>query len=246
VTAQLRSELLKLRSTRGVAGLFATMLGLVLVASLLHGFGLEVRDVDGRDEQLTMLFRWGETLGALFAGLLGALSFTAEFRYGTIRPTFLVTARRARVLGAKALASMLLALGFALVAALVNAGVGSAALSARGIPIELDAGDYALLVAGSVAAAVLWAALGVGLGALVRNQVPLLVGLFAWLLLVENLLVAYVPDAGRLAPGAAAAAISGQDPDTLLAPTVGALVLLLWTAASVAAGAIAVDRRDVP
>jgi ABC-2 type transport system ATP-binding protein len=188
VIAQLRSELLEQRSTRGVAGLFAAMLGLVLVASLLHGFGLEVRNVDSHDEQLTMLFRWGETLGALFAGLLCAMSFTAEFRYGTIRPTFLVTPLRGRVVGAKVLASMLVAVGFALVAALVNAGVGSAALSSRGIAIELDAGDYALLIGGSVAAAVLWAALGVGLGALVRNQVPLLVGLFAWLLLVENLL----------------------------------------------------------
>jgi ABC-2 type transport system permease protein len=246
VSAQLRSELLKQRSTRTVLGLFVGMIALVLLADLLHGFGLPVGDVDSVDEQLTMLFRWGEALGALFAGLLGAMSFTGEFRHGTIRPTFLAAPRRGRVVAAKMTASMLLAVGFALVAAAVTAAVGNAALSARGIDVELDAGDYALLMAGGVVAAVLWAAIGVGLGALVRNQVPALVGICAWLLFVENLLVAYVPDAGRLAPGAAAAAITGQDPDTLLAPAVGALVLVLWTAAATTAGTIATDRRDVP
>jgi hypothetical protein len=55
------------------------------------------------------------------------------------------------------------------------------------------------VLAGTVAAA-LWATVGLGVGALVRNQVGTLVGLCAWMLLVENLLLPLVPDAGRFTP----------------------------------------------
>jgi hypothetical protein len=57
--------------------------------------------------------------------------------------------------------------------------------------------------------------------------------------------VAGVGDVGRFAPGAAAAAISGQDPDKLLAPAVGLALLVLYTAAAAIAGSIAIARRDV-
>jgi hypothetical protein len=128
----------------------------------------------------------------------------------------------------------------------VAVGVGSAALAARGIPITLDGGDYTLMPAGGIAAAALWAPIGVGLGALLRNQVATLVAIFLWLFFAENLLLDFVPGAGRFAPGAAAAAITGLDRDTLLAPALGALLLALYTASAATAGLIATLRRDVP
>ena len=99
--AQLRAELLKQRSIRTNLGLFAGMLGLVLFAVSLHGFGLAAEHVDSRSDQLTVLFGRGEFLAVLFAALLGALSITGEIRHGTIRPTFLVTPRRDRIIAAK-------------------------------------------------------------------------------------------------------------------------------------------------
>jgi ABC-2 type transport system permease protein len=248
VTAQLRAELLKQRSTRTNVGLLVALLGLVLLAVLLHGFGLPADNVDGRSEQLDVVVGWGEKLGAVFAGLLGAMSITGEIRHGTIRPTFLVTPRRVRVVAAKALASLSVGAGFGLMATALAAAVGSAALGARGIENQLDGGDYALFLAGGTAAAALWAAIGVGVGALIRSQVPTLIGICAWLLFVEGLLVGDltgVGDVGRFAPGAAAAAISGQDPDTLLAPAAGLVLLALYAAAASLAGALATDRRDV-
>lgn len=248
MTAQLRAELLKQRSTRTNLGLFAGMLGLVLFAVLLHGFGLAADNVGSTSEQLTMLFGRGEFLGALFAALLGALSITGEIRHGTIRPTFLVTPRRGRVVAAKVWASMLIGAGFGLAASALAAGVGTAALRVRGIDVQLDGGDYALLVAGSAAAAALWAAFGVGVGAVVRSQVPTLIGISAWLLFVEGLLVgdvAGVGDVGRFAPGALGMAASGQHPDTLVAPAVGLLLLALYAVAAAAAGWVATTRRDV-
>jgi len=247
VKAQLRAESLKQRSTRTVLGLFAAMLGLVLLAVLLHGFGLPVGDLGGKSQQMR-IFEAGEKLGSLFAALLGALSITAEIRHGTIRPTFLVTPWRGRVVAAKVLVSTLVGAGFGLAAGTVAAGVGTAALGARGIAVQLDGGDYALLVAGGAAAAALWATIGVGIGAIVRNQVATLIGISAWLLFVEGLLVGDVTgvgDVGQFAPGAAAAAITGRDPAALLAPALGLVLLTAYAAAAALVGALATARRDV-
>jgi ABC-type transport system involved in multi-copper enzyme maturation permease subunit len=244
--ALIRSEWLKQRSTRTALALFAAMIGLVLLAVLLHGL-LPAQDLGRAHVQLMVLGR-GEFLGALFAALLGALSITAEIRHGTIRPTFLFSPRRARVVAAKVFVSVAIGAGFGLVAGAAAVAAGTSALRARGIDLQLDRTDQALLVVGSAAAAALWAAIGVGVGALVRHQVPTLVGICAWLLFVEGLLVGDlvgVGDVGRFLPGSAAAAISGQDPDTLLAPAAGLALLVAYAAAAALVGAFATSRRDV-
>jgi ABC-type transport system involved in multi-copper enzyme maturation permease subunit len=246
VKAQLRAELLKQRTSGTALGLFAAMLGLVALAVLLHGL-VPAGNLDSSSEQLMVLGR-GEFLGALFAALLGALSITSEFRHGTIRPTLLVAPRRERVIAAKVWASTLIGAAFGLVGSALAAAIGTGTLRARGIDVQLDSGDYALLLAGGTAAAALWAAIGVGVGAVVRNQVPTLIGICAWLLFVEGLLVGDVTgvgDVGRFAPGALGEAISGQDPDTLLAPAVGLVLLALYAATAALIGALATNRRDV-
>lgn len=241
---QLRSELLKQRSTRTNIGLFTGLLCLVATAVLLHGVGLAASDLAVRDNQL-MVFGRGEFLGALFAALLGAMSITAEVRHGTIRPTFLVSPRRGRVVAAKAGVSVLAGAGFGLAASALAAGVGAAVLGARGIDLQLDGGDYALLVAGGTAACALWAGIGVGVGAVVRDQVPTLIGIAAWLLFVEGLFGGNLADLTRFAPGGLGMAISGQEPDTLLAPGLSLLLLALYALAAAAAGWVATTRSDV-
>lgn len=247
MSAAFRAELFKARSTRTVVGLFAAMLGLVVFVVLLHAFGVSADTVDSTSKQLTIVFGWGEYLGALFAALLGAMSITGEIRHGTIRPTFLITPERRRVVAAKVWASILIGAGFGLVATAVAAGAGTAALQARGFDVLLDTGDYALLITGGAVAAALCAAVGVGVGAVARNQVPALVGITAWLLFVENLLVgdlAGVGDIGRLLPGSAGRAISGQNPEALLGPAVALVLLVVYAAAAVVAGSLATARRD--
>lgn len=247
--AQLRAELLKQRSTRTNLGLLSAMLGFVLLAVLLHGFALPAEHLETTSEQLALVVGWGEKLGVLFAGLLGAMSLTSEIRHGTIRPTFLVTPQRPRVVAAKVVAGMLFGAGFGLVATALAVGAGSAALATRGIDNQLDAGAGTMLLAGGIVAAALWAAIGVGLGAVVRDQVPALIGICAWLLLIEGLLLGdlfeAVGDVSRFAPGAAAAAISGQEPDKLLGPAVALVLLALYAATAAVAGAVATARRDV-
>jgi ABC-2 type transport system permease protein len=247
VRALLRAELLKQRSTRTALGLFGAMLGLVLLAVLLHCYGLSAETLGGAHVQLMVIGR-GEFLAALFAALLGAMSITAEIRHGTIRATFLATPWRGRVVAAKVGVGALIGTVLGLVAGAVAAAAGTGALRARGIDVQLDRGDYVLLVVGSAGAAALWAAIGVGVGALLRNQVPTLIGICAWLLFVEGLLagdIGGLGGVGRFLPGAAASAISGQDPATLLAPGAALVLLTLYAAAAAFAGAFAISRSDV-
>jgi ABC-2 type transport system permease protein len=244
VIALLRAELLKQRSTRTDLGLFAALLGLVLLALILHGFGLRAEELARRNNQLMIIGR-GEFLAALFAALLGATSITAESRHGTIRPTFLATPRRGRVVAAKVGVSVVIGAGLGLAASGLAAAAGTVALDSRGIDIQLDGGDYLLLIAGGGSAAALWAAVGVGIGAVVRNQVAALVGIAAWLLFVEGLLGGDLGDVGRFAPGALGMAASGQEPGTLVAPGVGVALLAVYAIIAVAAGCLATTRRDV-
>jgi ABC-2 type transport system permease protein len=244
MTAQLRSEWLKQRSIATTFGLFAGMLTLVLVAVVLHGIGLSSDTLATRDNQL-MVFGRGEFLGVLFAALLGAMSITAEIRHGTIRSTVLVSPWRGRVVAAKVWASILIGAIFGLAASAAAAGVGIAALRARGIDLQLDGGDYALLVAGGTAASALWATIGVGIGAVIRDQVPTLIGISAWLLFVEGLFGENLANVSKFAPGTLGMAVSGQEPDALLAPGISLLLLALYAVAAAVAGCQATIRRDV-
>jgi ABC-2 type transport system permease protein len=247
VSNAFRAELLKQRSTRTVLGLFAAMVGLVALAVALHGIGLPVDALDERSSQL-IVFGLGGFLGSLFAALLGALTITSEIRHGTIRPTFLVTPKRGRVVAAKAAVCVLVGAVFGLVAAVIAVGTGTATLDGRGVEVLVDTADAALLVAGGTIASALWAAIGVGVGAIVRRQVATLVGLCAWLLFVEGLLAdatGGLGEVGRYLPGAAAAAIGGQEPDRLLAPAVGLAVLCVYTLGSSFLGAYTMSHRDV-
>lgn len=247
-TAKPRAELLKLRTTRTSLDLLLWMIGVVAFVVLLHVATLSLDVLANRDGQLKVV-GWGTGVGALFAGLLGAMSFTSEIRNGTIRPTFLATPRRSRVIMGKVVASALTGALFGLFAEALAIAIGSAGLATRGINVDLDAGDYAQLLAGGTAAAALWAAIGVGVGAVVRNQVGALVGLCVWLLLVETTLIGNVSSVGKFAPGANAGALAGaiqtQSPRALLDPALGALLLAGYAVIAVAAGYLVTVRRDV-
>jgi ABC-type transport system involved in multi-copper enzyme maturation permease subunit len=248
MTAQLRSELLKQRTTRTNLVLLLWMVGLVVLVVLLHVLSFGVDDLSRHDNQLKIA-GLGTSIGALFASLLGAMSITGEIRHGTIRPTFLATPRRTRVIAAKVVASALAGIAVGLLAEALTAAVEAAGLGARGIHIQLDSGEYAQLLAGGAVAAALFAAVGVGVGALVRNQVAAVVGLCVWLLFIEPILLGDIPSAGKFAPGASAGAIAGaiqtQIADTLVAPALGVLLLAAYAAIASAGGAIATARRDI-
>ena len=239
---QLRAELLKQRSTQTTLFLFLSMFGLVALAVALHVIALSKHQLATNTHQLEV-FQVGTRAGMLFAGLVGAIAITAEIRYGTIRPTFLVEPRRSPVLAAKLAVSGLAGIVFGLLAEGLMAAAAVVAFSVRGIPNELTGGDYLRLLAGGALAAALWAILGVGVGALVRNQVGTLVGLCVWMFLVESVSDGFAPGAAKLMPGGAGLSLAGNEHK--LSITAATLLLLLYAATLSAVGWLATLRRDV-
>jgi ABC-2 type transport system permease protein len=242
VIGQLRSELLKQRSTQTTLLLFLSMFGLVAFAVAMHVLALGAEQLSTRAHQLSV-FQVGTRAGMLFAGLVGAIAITAEIRYGTIRPTFLVTPRRGPVIAAKLAVSGLVGIVFGVLAELLMTGAAIVGFAARGIDNELTGGDYLQLLIGGATAAAFWAAAGVGVGALVRNQVGAVVGLCAWMFIVESVSEGFLPGAARFMPGGTGLALAGNSDE--LSAAVGAPLLVLYAAAFAAAGWLSTVRRDI-
>jgi ABC-2 type transport system permease protein len=246
--AQLRSELLKQRTTRTTGALLLWMLVLIVIIVLLHSFGLDAATLRGAANQ-PKVYGWGTSIGALFAALLGTLSVTSEIRTGTIRPTLLATPNRTLVIGAKMIAAAIGGASVGLIAEALVSVIASAAFAIRGIPVALTAGDFARMLAGGAAAAALWAGIGTGIGAIARSQVGAVVGLCVWLLLIETVLAGEVPSVGKYTPGASAGALAGMLQSAtslkLVTPVLGAILLAAYTALAVSAGAFTTEKRDV-
>ena len=238
-----RAELLKLRTTRATLGLAGGMVALVLLVTVLVGLSTDASQLRLEANQRELLSVVGIT--GLFTALTGLLLVTSEYRFGTIRPTLLFEPRRARVVVAKVAAG--LTAGFLLGATGQGLGlvVGYVILRGRGIPVALGTEALATLFLGSLAGVTVWGGIGVGVGALVRNQVAGVVGLLTWGFIVENLLMGLVPALGRFLPGPADSALAGSATAHLLTPAAGAAALVVWAVALVVGGTIVTVRRDV-
>jgi ABC-2 type transport system permease protein len=241
--AQAKAELFKIRSTRTTLWLVLGMLALVLLLVALTGLLSRSGALTGKDAQAHLLGLGG--VAVLFAALAGLMVVTAEYRHGTIRPTLLFTPCRPRVICAKLASSMITGLAFGVAAEALGFAVGTAILAGRGVPFALNRGEVIQLVVGTIVGVVLWGGLGVGLGAIMRNQVAAVIGLLAWILVIENLVFGLAPSVGRYGPAQAASALSGLTTENVLSPVAAGVVLMGWTAVLIAAGVVLVVRRDV-
>ena len=241
--AQIKAELLKLRSTRTTVGLVLAMLALVILFGLLAGLLTHADSLTTPEDQRGVLDVG--SLAGVFSALAGVLLVTGEYRFGTIRPTFLFRPRRSQVIGAKLVASVLAGIAFGVVGEGLGFAIGYVCLDARGIPFALDGGAITLVLLGTVAAVALWGAIGVGVATIVRNQIGTVVGLLAWGFIVENLLFAFVPSVGRLTPGEAENALEGLTTNHLLSAAAGGAVLVAWVVVLALAGLALTARRDV-
>lgn len=243
MTGQIRSEFLKIRSTRTTVGLVVGLLALVLLFVLLTGFLSHGNDLTSSDDQRNFLGIG--SFASLFAALAGILVVTSEYRFGTIRPTFVFTPRRWVVVTAKFAASLLAGIVFALIGQGLTLAIGLGILSGRGIHRALGWDSLVQLGLGTLAAAALWGGIGVGVGAVVRNQIGSVIGVLVWVFVVENLLFGFVPSVGRFTPGRAQDALTGMSADHLLPAAAGGAVLLAWSLGLLAVGLVATRARDV-
>src|SRR4030095_12462775 len=209
----IRAELTKLATTRLIYGLAAAMAAfavLTVAANILDRQGAPPLST----YSLPMLVGGPVTLLSGAALLLGILGMAGEFRHQTVTQTFLVTPDRGRVVAAKLVAYPLAGIALALVILAFTAAVATGWLAAKGItPSLLDARHGRALghvLLGAVLAAGLCGLVGVGVAALVRNQVAALAGVAVWVLLVEGLLMSLLnaPSLGKWLPSAAAAALT--------------------------------------
>ena len=240
---QTRSEFLKIRSTRTTIGLVIGLVALVLLFVLLTGLLSHTGSLSGPQDQRNFLGIG--SFASIFAALAGILVVTSEYRFGTIRPTFVFTPRRWVVVTAKYAASLLAGIVFALIGQGLTLAIGLGILSGRGIHRSLSWASIVQLGLGTLAAAALWGGIGVGVGAVVRNQIGAVIGVLVWVFVVENVLFGFVPSVGRFTPGRAQDALTGMSADHLLPAAAGGLVLLAWSLGLLAAGLVATRARDV-
>jgi ABC-2 type transport system permease protein len=99
---------------------------------------------------------------------------------------------------------------------------------------------------GAVLAAGLCGLVGVGVAALVRNQVAALVSVAVWVLLIEGLLMSLLnaPSLGKWLPSAAAAALTNPG-GAQLSRLAGTLLLAGYGLVLALAGTRLVVRRDI-
>jgi len=246
MTRLIRSEILKLRTTRLTVLLLAatallTVLMSVLVAWRAGGGGMmspaSLGTTEGQRQALTMT-----RFGLVFAMILGAVIANGEFRT-TATATYLATPRRGRVLVAKLIAALIAGAGFGLIAAAAATATGLTAVAIRGYEVTLPAGTIAGYAGGAVLAAALLAAIGVGIGSLVRSSVGAVVGILVEALLVEHLGEALFSSVVPYLPFTAANSLAGLpfSGDVTALPR-GAVVVVL---AAVAAGLAIIASRTV-
>jgi ABC-2 type transport system permease protein len=187
MTRLVGAEVFKLRTTRTFYGLVLGALGLVLLIVILASATAGKADITLRDVIGISAF------AQVFALLLGILSVTTEFRHGTVTPSLLVVPDRVKLTLAKLGAALLVGLALGIVATGLSALIGSLILNARDIANPDSGSDITKMVIGGIVATALYAALGVGVGAIVRNQVGAVVGSLVYLFVLENLLTIAKP-----------------------------------------------------
>jgi ABC-2 type transport system permease protein len=238
----LAAELLKLRTTRTFAALVGVAVGLSLMLLVLTTL-LQDRF---QDKDLRLLFA-GDFTG-LFILLLGVMGIAGEWRHRTITSSVLAAPDRLRLLGAKLISYAVAGAVLSLIVTVTIMVVGTIILSLRHKP-TLDLVPLLDVLWRNLVGAAYLGAIGVCIGALLRNQVAALVGVLVVFVIAEPALLGIVPDVGRFAPlqGAPAGLVGFDvDDDTrLLDAPIAGLVMLGWVAVLFTAAGALLRARDL-
>lgn len=242
-TTLITTELLKLRTIRTPW----VVLGLTQAALLAGATGLLVNGDTG-EESLAAGAIAHVGLTSLFPLVLGILAVAGEHRHQTITNTYLGTPERSAVVGAKLVVYTGLGLAFGLVGSASALGATLVYQLVSGDPIGWSESAIWQTVAGGIVWNGLFAAIGVGLGAVLRNVTAAVGAALAWLALVEGLVGSLLGDQlSRWLPFSAGSAL-GKLPSQLgdALPQWGGGLVLVGYASVVAVVALSWGvRRDV-
>ncbi len=191
MTTLLGVERMKLLSTR--SPWFCMLLAALLTVGLTAIFSgaTPSEDVDNLTPSVT---QFAYNFGLVVMMVMAALAVTTEYRFGTIRTTFLAVPDRTRVLVAKAVVVALLAGIVGEAAAAASWAV--AAVIQPDAPLGLDTAQEYRNVFGVGLVYLVAAVIAVAVGILLRHTAGALALLFVWTFLVESL-VPVIPRIGK-------------------------------------------------
>lgn len=195
------------------------------------------------------LFAAAASAASPLVAVLAAIGITGEYRHRTINTTFLSTPHRHRVVVAKLATYAVAGASYGIACSIVVAAIAFPWLSAKAIDLSLTGNGLPATIAGGIAAVALYALIGVGLGALLREQVATVVGLLIYLYVVEPILtnIPALNAWSRYLPGPADNALTGitLTNQQNLQPWQGGLLLAGYCIAIAATGTYLVTRRDI-
>lgn len=205
----IRTELLKMCTTRVTYALLATALG---VTALFTGLSATV----GESNTRPLASAAGQTAATtasgfamIIAAVMGALAATGEFRHSSAALTYLATPHRERVLAAKSAAGSAIGAVFGFLAALVTTVIGVSIIAGNGDHTKVGVGSLIAHAAGAALGAALMAAIGVAVGTLVRSQLAAVIGVFVWCLVLESVVGDLVHAVRPYLPYTAATTLGG-------------------------------------
>ena len=243
MSALLKAELLKLRTTRTFFALVGSAVAISVLLLLLAIFLSDESDT----WEASDLFALEVT--ATFVLLLGVVGITGEWRHRTITSTVLAAPHRVRLLAAKVLSYAIAGALLALIVSVCMGLIGTVVLSIRA-DVEIAVVDILDVLWRNVAVAALLGALGVVIGAVVRNQIAAVIGVVVFTFVIESILFGLAPDVGKYGPTTAPTGIYDMenvfdDDYEFLSPLPGLLVTLAWIGGLFAAGAALLRGRDL-
>lgn len=236
----LRSEWLKLWTTRTTW----VMLGIALLGEgLFAGLYVGLAPFSEIGEIETVATGTGLLLVMLL--VLGVLIATTEFRHGTASSTFLVSPRRYPVLLGKLGVALLVGLLAGAIYVAINGGLALSIFSGRGGELPATS-DLVEVYAGVVISYALICAFGLGVGAIVRNQVGAIIAAIAFFFVLSPLPELLPGSIGDYFPAQAIGSLHGSsEGDGSLNQVGGGLVFAAWSLGLFALGTLLICRRDL-
>ena len=245
----INAEVLKLRTTQVW---FWLLLGAVAISALFVIGPLASNGIHNSGDVADMFANAGIAYTLTF--VLGVLGVTTEFRYQTITPTLLATPSRWAVVTAKMITYAIMGVLYAAVCVIVELVIAVPWLSAKGVDYSLGSDHVPRALISVFVTLALFGVIGLGVGALLKNQVVAVTVGVIFLVVLQNILVA-IPGVKHVypyLPGGAAAAIAtvpGTDRSVngveLLSGTAGVIVLVLWAIVPAVIGAAFTLNRDI-
>lgn len=238
----LAAEFRKLRTVR--SGWLLLAVAQVVIVAGVSGLMLNRDDATTTEGQQEAVAHIG--LVSLFTIVLGIMAVAGEYRHRTITDAYLATPRRERVVLAKLSVYTLTGAVFGVVAAITALATAAVWLAAKGSALDLSSPELWRTVIGGIGWNAAFAAIGVGLGALITNLIGAVAAALGWLALVEGIVAQLVGQAGQWLPFALGSALDGLPTATDGPPQWQAGLALLAYAAVFAGAAVATTvRRDV-